>query len=239
MVILKSSEVGNPIKGKFLYRKNRFVGVCSVNGEITHCHISDTGRLKEILTEGRDILLLRNKEQNKTPYKLLGAKMEEGFVLVNTSIHSKIAKRIIQAGFLGFNPQKIKSEVKYKDSRIDFLIDDNLYIELKGCNLKIGDVCYFPDAPTERGLKHLKHLLELKRQGFDAAIMVLSLRDCDKFLPNFETDKAFSKTFAEVILEGVKFYGFKVKFDDNYNIVYNGKLEVDKTLWTLLKKYST
>ncbi|MGC8868836.1 MAG: DNA/RNA nuclease SfsA, partial [Sulfurihydrogenibium sp.] len=127
----------------------------------------------------------------------------------------------------------------YKDSRIDFLIDDNLYIELKGCNLKIGDVCYFPDAPTERGLKHLKHLLELKRQGFDAAIMVLSLRDCDKFLPNFETDKAFSKTFAEVISEGVKFYGFKVKFDDNYNIVYNGKLEVDKTLWTLLKKYST
>lgn len=239
MVILEYSQIGKPIKGKFLYRKNRFVGVCNINGEIIQCHISDTGRLKEILTDGRDILLLESKKNNKLPYKLLAAKMEDGFILVNTSIHSKIANRIIQSGLLGFIPQKIKSEVKYKDSRIDFVIDDRFFIEVKGCNLKINEKCYFPDAPTERGLKHLNHLIELKKQGYETAIMILSLRECKKFLPNFKTDLKFSKVFAQALKEGVKFYGFKVKFDENYNIIYNGKLEVDKEIWTLLKKYST
>ncbi|WP_297887777.1 DNA/RNA nuclease SfsA [Sulfurihydrogenibium sp.] len=239
MIILESNQIGNPIEAKFLYRKNRFVGVCNLNGEVVECHISDTGRLKEILTEGRDVLVLKGKENNKLPYKLLAAKMEEGFVLINTSIHSKIGKKIIQYGLLGFTPKKVKSEVKYKDSRIDFLVDDKMFIELKGCNLKVNEKCYFPDAPTERGLKHLNHLLQLKKEGFETAVMVLSLRDCEKFLPNFITDLKFSKMFAQSLKEGVKFFGFKVKFDENYNIVYNGKLEVDEEIWILLKKYST
>jgi sugar fermentation stimulation protein A len=226
MIILESNQIGNPVGAKFLYRKNRFVGVCDFNGDVVECHISDTGRLKEILVEGKDVLLLKSKENNKLPYKLLAVNMEEGFILVNTSIHSKIGKNIIQSGLLGFTPKSIKTEVKFINSRIDFLVDDKLFIELKGCNLKIDKTCYFPDAPTERGLKHLKHLLDLKRKGFESGIMVLSLRDCDKFLPNFETDPQFSKMFVQIIKEGVKFYGFKVKFDANYNIVYNGKLEV-------------
>lgn len=238
MIILNSSEIGKPIEGKFLYRKNRFVGVCQVNGEVVECHISDTGRLKEILTEGREILLLKSSQNNKLPYKLLSAKMEEGFILVNTSIHSKIGKKIIELGLLGFKPKKIKSEVVYKDSRIDFLADERLYIELKGCNLLVDKQCLFPDAPTTRGLKHLKHLIEIKKEGYESAIMILSLRECKTFLPNIKTDPDFSKMFETALKEGVKFYGFKVKFDKDFNIVYNGKLEVDEKLWSWQKKSS-
>ncbi|ACN99261.1 sugar fermentation stimulation protein [Sulfurihydrogenibium azorense Az-Fu1] len=231
MIILNSSEIGKPVSGTFLYRKNRFVGVCLLDGKEVSFHISDTGRLKEILTQGREILLLKSKQHNKLPYKLLAAKMEEGFVLINTSLHSKIGKKIIQMGLLGFKPSKIKSEIVYKDSRLDFLVDDKLYIELKGCNLLVDNRCLFPDAPTTRGLKHLKHLIEIKKEGFEAAIMILSLRECDTFLPNYNTDPNFSKIFETALKEGVKFYGFKVKFDNNFNIVYNGELEVDKQLW--------
>ncbi len=237
MILLENKHFGKLIYGNFIERLNRFVGLCKVGNEIEKCHIADTGRLKEILVKGKDILLMENKNTNKTKYKLLAVKMEEGFILVNTSYHSKIGQRLIENGFLGFKPKKIKREVRYNNSRIDFLIDDKVFVELKGCNLKIDDNCIFPDAPTERGLKHLKNLIQLKKESFESAIMVIAFRDCNKFLPNFDTDKKFSEYFIKAIEKDVKFYGFKVKFDNEFNIVYNGKILISEALWNLQKIY--
>jgi sugar fermentation stimulation protein A len=239
MKILDKSEFPSLRKAKFIERLNRFVGLIEIDGSITKCHIADTGRLKEILTKGREILVIKNKAENKTNYKLISAKMEEGYILINTSFHSKIAEKIIEKGYLGYKPQKIKKEVLYQDSRIDFVIDDNFYIEVKGCNLKKGKLCLFPDAPTSRGARHIKHLIELKNKGYEAGIMIIAFRDCKEFLPNYETDIEFSKYFLKALEVGVKFLGYKVRFDEEFNIVLNGSLNLSEEIWSLQKKFSS
>ena len=238
MKILDKSEFLSLKKGKFIERLNRFVGLCEVDGNLAKCHIADTGRLKEILTEGREILVIKNIS-NKTDYKLISAKMEEGYILLNTSFHSKIAEKIIEKGYLGFKPVKIKREILYKDSRIDFLVDDRFYIEVKGCNLRKESLCLFPDAPTSRGTKHIKHLIELKNKGYESGIMIIAFRECEEFLPNYETDEEFSKYFLKALEVGVKFYGFIVRFDEDFNIVLNKTLKLSEEIWSLRKKFSS
>ncbi len=215
------SQMGEIVKGKFIERKNRFIGVVEVEGKEFICHIADTGRLKEILTKGRDILLSKNSPQLKTDFKLIACKMEQ-WALINTSIHSKIAKKAIAKGVLGFIPQSVRSEVKIGNSRLDFLVDD-LYLELKGSNLLIGEKCVFPDAPTTRGLKHLNELISLKKEGKKAGILIMALRDCNCFETNKRLDPDFSNTFENALNNGVKFFGFKVKIENN-KIIYNGSL---------------
>ncbi|BBB33313.1 sugar fermentation stimulation protein A [Thermotomaculum hydrothermale] len=217
------SQMGEIFHGKFIERKNRFIGIVEVEGKEYICHIADTGRLKEILTEGRDIILVKNPPTLKTDFKLIACKMEQ-WALINTSIHSKIARNAIEKGVLGFIPEKVKSEVKTGKSRLDFLVD-NIYIELKGSNLLIGDKCIFPDAPTVRGLKHLNELIELKKSGNEAGILIMALRDCNCFETNKELDPDFSLAFDKAIKHGVKFFGFKVKIKNN-KVVYNGQLNI-------------
>ncbi len=221
--LLNLSFLGKLVKGRFKERLNRFVGVVQVNGKEYLCHIADTGRLKEILTEGREVILAENPPQLKTDFKLVACKMEH-WALINTAIHSKIAEQAIKKGVLGFVPKTIKREVKAGNSRLDFLIDD-MYAELKGSNLLIDDKCVFPDAPTARGLKHLKELIALRESGKRSALIIMALRDCKYFFPNEKLDPAFSKEFQRAIEKGVGFYGFKVKIEDNF-AVYGGNLKL-------------
>ena len=221
--LLNLSFIGKLVEGRFKERLNRFVGRVEVDKKEYSCHIADTGRLKEILTEGRPVLLAKNPPGLKTDFKLVACKMEH-WALINTSVHSKIAEQAIRKGVLGFVPRTIKREIKVGKSRLDFLIDD-IYAELKGSNLLMGKSCVFPDAPTVRGLKHLNELIELKESGKKAALIIMALRDCEYFLPNLKLDPAFSEAFTQAIKKGVLFFGFKVKID-GYYAVYNGELKL-------------
>ncbi|WP_457567582.1 DNA/RNA nuclease SfsA [Desulfurobacterium sp.] len=213
----------------FLKRKNRFVGECLLNGKKITCHIADTGRLKEILTAGREILVSPNPPFLKTDSKLIAVRMEEGFILLNTSIHSKIAEAAIKLGILGFIPDTIEKEVKTGKSRIDFLVNGNHYIEVKGCNLKVGNLCMFPDAPTVRGKRHLEELIKLKQKGFKTSILVLVLRDAEIFAPNDKTDPEFAATFYRALESGVEFKSFKVKIEDR-KVLLNGSVKLLQAL---------
>ncbi len=215
------SYLGELKKGKFIKRINRFVGMVDVKGKSYLCHIADTGRLEEILTKGRDILLAKNPDNLKTDFKLLACKMEH-WVLINTSIHSKITDIAIKKGVLGFVPENIKREVKVGNSRLDFLID-GIYAELKGSNLLKNGRCLFPDAPTIRGVRHIKELIRLRASGIKSALIVMALRDCHYFKPNDRLDPLFSRVFNEAMEVGVIFWGYKVKVDGNF-VVYNGEL---------------
>ncbi len=210
----------------FLKRPNRFVGVCLVDGEEKTCHIADPGRLKEILTKRRKVLVLKNRPGLKLDYKMVAAKMEDGWILLNTSFHSKIALNAIKSGVLGFIPEKIKSEVKFGNSRLDFLLDNRIFVELKGSNLLIGNRCVFPDAPTKRGARHIKELIEAKEKGFDSVILVMGLRDCSCFSVNGELDPDFQSIFEEGLKKGVRFVGFKIKIDKDFNILLNGEMNL-------------
>jgi sugar fermentation stimulation protein A len=174
--ILNVKELlGDFSQGLFVERQNRFVGLVSVKGKIFKAHISDTGRLKELLIPETPVILANN-ERGKLDYKLVAVLNDKTWVFLNTSLHSKIAQKIIEKGLLGFIPKEIKREVRWKNSRIDFLVDGKFYIEVKGCNLEKRDTCLFPDAPTARGRKHLEDLIELKEKGFETAVLFLVFR---------------------------------------------------------------
>jgi len=192
-ILLDLNKLGKLEEAEFIVRKNRFVGEIRLNGKISSVHIADTGRLKEILTEGRKVLVLKNRKELKTDYKLISARMEDGWVLVNTSLHSKIGYEAIKKGVLGFKPKKIKKEVAFGNSRLDYFIDENTFVELKASNLLVNQRCIFPDAPTERGVKHLKELLEAVKRGYKGIILMMGLRECNCFYPNTGLDQNFSK----------------------------------------------
>ena len=218
--ILNVKELlGDLTRGLFIERPNRFVGLVSVDRKILKAHISDTGRLKELLVPGARTLLGENP-RGRLDYKLIAVERDDEWVFLNTSLHSKIAEEIIRKGFLGFVPSKIEKEVRWGKSRIDFRVNSNFYIEIKGCNLSKNDVCLFPDAPTERGRKHLVELIELKHRGFRTAVMFLAFRSCNCFKPNKERDPLFSEVFEQALKEGIEFFGFKLGFDPESGWIY-------------------
>ncbi len=219
-------ELGNLKEAVFIKRPNRFVGLCLVDNEEKTCHIADPGRLKEILTEGRKVLVVKSKPGLKLDYKMVAAKMEDGWILLNTSFHSKIALNAIKSGVLGFIPEKIKTEVKFGESRLDFLLDDRIFVELKGSNLLMGNRCVFPDAPTKRGTRHIRELIEAKEKGFESVILIMGLRDCSCFSVNGNLDPDFEKAFKEGLKKGVKYAGFKIKIDKEFNVLLNGEMNL-------------
>ncbi len=230
MELFDLNKLGILEEGTFIKRLNRFTGLCKIKEKRYTCHIADTGRLKEILIEGRNILLVKNRPELKTDYKLISAKMEDGWILLNTSIHSKIGFEAIKKGILGFTPKNIKTEVKFGRSRIDYLIDNKVFVELKGSNLLINKTCIFPDAPTIRGSKHIRELIEAKKQGYEAYILIMGLRNCSCFYPNRKLDPRFSDLFFKAVSSGVVYSGFKIKLKEDGKIILNGKMPLCKNL---------
>lgn len=224
----------NITKATFLKRVNRFVAQVLVDGKTIDVHVADTGRLKEILTEGRTVYITKTST-GKTDGKLLFAQMEDGLVLINTSYHSKIASIVIRDYLFKDRNITIKPEFKYKDSRIDFLIDENILIEVKGCNLVVDNICLFPDAPTLRGAKHLKHLIESIKDGYRPMLLILAFRECGCFFPNEKTDKNFAQMFKQAIKLGVEVNVFKVKIGEDFRVKIGNKIPVCEEKWALQK----
>ncbi|WP_456455168.1 DNA/RNA nuclease SfsA [Thermovibrio sp.] len=217
---------GELLKGEFLERENRFTAKVLVEGSERKAHVADTGRLRELLKRGAPIILANNPK-GKLDYKLVSVKSGREWVLLNTQVHGKIAQEAIKKGLLGFKPKEIRKEVKVGNSRIDFLIDGKLFIEVKGCNLVEFGKCLFPDAPTERGRKHLKELILLKRKGFSCGVLFLAFRKCSCFMPNRDRDKPFAEAFEEALKEGIKFFGLKLSFKpETGEILFKSKLKL-------------
>ncbi len=225
MILFDLKSLGHLTTGSLIERENRFLATAIVHGQIQKVHIADTGRLEEILTPQRELLLLENRPGLKTDYTLVAAKMEEGWVLINTKLHSTIAKKAIEAGLLGFRPKKVQTEVRFGKSRIDFMAD-NMLIELKGCSLVENNICLFPNAPTTRGARHIEELMAAKEQGFEAAILIMAVRPCACFRAHPTRDEAFRTIFQKALQKGVRFFGFFIQIDTNFTIRYAGNLQL-------------
>jgi len=202
-------EFGELLTGTFVERLNRFVVLVKIGGELKKAHLSDTGRLRELLTPSSPLLLAPNPK-GKLDCKVVAVKKSDEWILINTQVHSKIAQKLIEEGYLGFRPKEVLREVKVGKSRIDFLIDKDFYLEVKGCNLVVNGTCLFPDAPTERGRKHLEELIALKRKGYRAGVLFLAFRRCSELRPNSKTDPAFSEAFERAKASGVEFFAFNL-----------------------------
>ena len=234
-------ELAWDAQGIFRERPNRFMGVVDIAGPESRrgveVHIHDPGRLREILYPGNSVLLKRaSNGRRRTKWDLIAGCVNGSWVLVHSGYHRVLAERIIRDGRLspfGFS-SRVRPEVKLGHSRMDFFLEreegTGVWVEVKGCTLAENGVALFPDAPTTRGQRHLKELIEVRKSGGEAALLILVFRpDAECFAPNRETDPLFSSLFYKALEEGVKVHPILLEYDGN-RICYKREIPVAKPL---------
>ncbi|MBE6652149.1 MAG: DNA/RNA nuclease SfsA [Ruminococcaceae bacterium] len=198
---------------RFISRPNRFIALVDVNGRTETVHVKNTGRCRELLVPGATVYLAAAENPTrKTPYDLIAVdKVLPDGRTVTVNMDSQ-APNAIAAEWLpvsGLFPETatIRREVTYGDSRFDFCIqtaDTTAYLEVKGCTLEQDGVALFPDAPTERGVKHIRELTALAREGCPAYILfIIQMKGTHTFRPNDATHKAFGDALREANAAGV------------------------------------
>jgi sugar fermentation stimulation protein A len=178
-------------------------------------HIHDPGRLKEILYSNNHVLLKQipddKKTTRKTGWDLIAGRCNNQWVLIHSGYHRAIAEAVLRNDKI--NPVKgvidTKPEVQVGHSRLDFRVSlengNTTYIEVKGCTFAKNSIALFPDAPTLRGTRHLRTLIDIKKSGTGAALFILIFRlDSTCFAPNGDTDPAFAATFRTAIKAGIE-----------------------------------
>lgn len=207
----------NITKAKFIKRPNRFIAHVEVLGDELIVHVKNTGRCKELLIPGCTVYLEKAANpERKTPYDLVAVEKDGRIINIDSQAPNQVVKEYLMS-------QKqysyIKPEYKYGNSRVDFYMEkksEKFLMEVKGCTLFRDGVGYFPDAPTERGAKHLRELIDAKREGYHARIaFVIQGEGIREVRPNTETDPEFTKAFIEARAAGVEvvFYLCRVTAD--------------------------
>ena len=195
----------NICSGIFVDRSNRFIAHVEIDGRIETVHVKNTGRLGELLLPGAKVVLSRaDNPGRKTAYDLI-AVYKPGLGLVN--IDSQAPNHVVREWLDDQGFSYIKPEYGYGSSRLDFYMErgeDRFLMEVKGCTLERDGMGYFPDAPTERGIRHIHELINAVNEGYKAYLaFVIPMPGVDKVLPNTETSPAFEAAFYEAKRSGV------------------------------------
>ncbi len=194
--------------GIFRARPNRFIAIVDIDGTDTVCHVKNTGRCKELLVPGCTVVLAAaDNPARKTPYDVIA--VYKGDRLINMDSQ---APNAVAAAYLAerFPDATIRREVTYGDSRLDFYMaqgENEWLIEVKGCTLEVDNTGYFPDAPTERGVKHLQHLTRAVQEGYRAAVLfIIQMEGITAIRPNDATHPAFGEALRQAAAAGVELW---------------------------------
>ncbi len=212
----------------FLRRLNRFVAEVELNGMVERVHVKNTGRCAELLVKGNRVYLVKSNNPNRSTAYDLVAVVKQGGRLVNmdSMAPNRAAGEWLAAGGLG-ELQNLRAEVTVGESRFDFAATQDgrpVYIEVKGCTLEQDGVARFPDAPTERGVKHVKGLTALAKQGCRCAVLiVIQMKGVHTFEPNWSTHPAFGEALIEAQKAGVEIIAMDCR-------VVPGVVEIDKAV---------
>lgn len=208
-------------KGYFIKRINRFTCLIKVKGKEEKAYLPNSGRLQEILKEGNQTILIKKEEG--LPYRLIAIKDKNIWIGVDSQSVNKFFENLILKNKIPFL-KGVKIEDKDKkidDLKIDFVLKNKnrkILCEVKSSALLINKIAVFPDAPTERGLRHLELLINKKEERVDSMIIfIIQREDAKNFAPNSLTHYEFSKKLYEAILKGVKVYSIYTKFDAKNN----------------------
>lgn len=219
------------VKGIFIDRPNRFIAHVEIDGKVETVHVKNTGRCRELLLPGCTVILedFRGRngfESRKTQFDLIAVYKEPFGILIN--MDSQLPNKVVQE-WLNSLPKAeaygfVKPEYTYGNSRFDFYMEketdcgiQKYLMEVKGCTLEINGTGYFPDAPTERGVKHLHELAHACAQGYKCFLaFVIQIPGVKKVFPNTETHPAFTTALQQAIEAGVEvlFLQCDVKEDD-------------------------
>ena len=206
--------------GRFVSRPNRFIAHVELDGEMVVCHVKNTGRCRELLIPGAKVVLEKAKNpERKTKYDLIA--VWKGGLLINMDSQAPNIAFGEWAREKGF-PEgliEIRSETVHGDSRFDFYYNSrngNGFIEVKGVTLENDGVVRFPDAPTERGAKHLRGLIGCVREGFGAyAVFIVQMSGMKYFAPNEETDPDFAEALRDAAAAGVNIMALECTVTEN------------------------
>ena len=196
----------NIIHGKFASRPNRFIAKVWVEGKLETVYVKNTGRCKELLLPDSDVILeVSDNPDRKTKYDLIGVYKEKlGWVNIDSQAPNKVVKEWLEQK----DYTLLKPEYTYGDSRIDFYMEkgeQKFLMEVKGCTLEIDGIGYFPDAPTERGVKHLRELTKAVKGGYQCYVaFVVQMEEVNEVRANVTTHKEFGQALEEAKAAGVK-----------------------------------
>ena len=205
------------MQAKFIDRPNRFIAHVDLNGIVETVHVKNTGRCKELLIKGVTVILEESdNESRKTKYDLIAVYKENfGLINIDSQAPNKVAKEWLESKDYTY----IKPEYTYGNSRIDFYMekDDRKYLmEVKGCTLERDGIGYFPDAPTERGVKHIYELIKAKEDGYEVSLaFVIQMEGVNEVLPNIETHPEFGVAIDDAKKAGVNIVFIKCRVYEN------------------------
>ena len=210
----------NILQGKFISRPNRFIANIEINGKIEICHVKNTGRCKELLIPNATVFVQEsNNPKRKTKFSLIGVIKENRIINMDSQVPNKVVHEWILKGNLFTDVTLIKPETKYNKSRFDFYIETKnkkAFIEVKGVTLEDHGIVRFPDAPTERGVKHVRELCDCIKEGYEAYIIfVIQMKNVIQFEPNAETHKEFAEVLKEAEKQGVHIIAVDCHVNEN------------------------
>ena len=197
------------VRGRFLERPNRFIAYVEVDGEVKVCHVKNTGRCRELLIPDATVILAKGENPNrKTEYDLVAVYKGERLINLDSQAPNAVFGEWMGKSGYFQNLTYIKPEYTYQNSRFDFYLeagDRRIFAEIKGVTLEQDGVAMFPDAPTERGTKHLRELTDAVKNGYEAFVFfVIQMDDCRYFAPNRATDPAFAAALEDAASRGVQ-----------------------------------
>ena len=212
-------------EGIFLSRPNRFIANVLIDGAETVCHVKNTGRCKELLVSGAAVWCERSDNPTrKTLYDLIAVQKGHRLINMDSQAPNKAVYEWLSGGGLGAI-ENLRSETTYGTSRFDFSFEKGgkrCFLEVKGVTLEHGGICAFPDAPTQRGAKHLRELTALSKEGFGAYVLfVIQMSDVRYLRPNDSTDPAFGTALREAAAAGAQILAMDCRVTPDTMILQN------------------
>ena len=197
----------NVKEGRFLSRPNRFIAMVQIEGRVEVCHVKNTGRCRELLVPGAAVYLEESpKPDRKTKYDLIAVQKGDRLINMDSQAPNRVALEWLPTYFSGLT--SVRPETVYGHSRFDLSFEyegKKAFMEVKGVTLERDGVVLFPDAPTERGVKHLLELCDAAKAGYEAWVLfVIQMKDVKYFVPNEETHPAFAKALRTARAAGVR-----------------------------------
>ncbi len=203
----------NIVQGTFIERPNRFIAHVEIMGEKQIVHVKNTGRCKELLVPGATVYLEKNDNPaRRTAYDLIAVQKGERLINMDSQIPNKVVEEWLRKNTFFHDLVLIRPETKYGNSRFDFYVEtqtEKIFIEVKGVTLEEDGVVRFPDAPSERAVKHVEELMQAKKDGYRVmVIFVVQMKGVKYFAPNQVTQPEFAKCLEKAVLQGVEVYAF-------------------------------
>lgn len=216
----------NITKGKFLSRPNRFIAQVELQGQVETVHVKNTGRCRELLIPGVEVILEKSDNPSrKTGYDLIAVNKKGNWINMDSQIPNKAAEEWLMKGELFPEEITVHREKTYGNSRFDLYVESpcrKAFLEVKGVTLEEDGIARFPDAPTKRGVKHIQELIHCLEDGYEAYLLfVIQMKGIQRFEPNWKTHPQLGEALIQAREAGVKLLAYDCLVTEDSIVVEN------------------